>query len=129
MDVTLGPWKAALSVDKKYWPLAEAMGKQAWKTVEDSGSVPKEAVKGQAATTGFTISGELTNVVKDGNGMRVFATFTILLDNTFTNVQPVKGDALADHGAQPVEALLAVTENRITKILGLIKDGLVKKVR
>jgi hypothetical protein len=129
MDITLGPWRAEMSVDKQYQPLAEAMAKPAWETVKNTpGFEPKEAVKGEAAKTGFTISGKLTNVIKDGNGLRVFATFTILLDGTFVNVQPVKGDAIAI-GEPPVNALIAVTEDRITKILKLIKAGSVKKAK
>jgi hypothetical protein len=50
-----------------------------------------------------------------------------MLPNSMSNVPPVKGDALADMGATPEDALRAVTENRITKILAKIKEGVVKK--
>jgi hypothetical protein len=130
MDITLGGWTVDLSVDQKQGkPLAEAMGDEASKTVKDApGFTPKEAVQGKPAKSGFTISGKLTKIGKDKDGIHVQATFTVWIDGTFANLAPVVGDAWAKDGATPEEALRAVTEARITKILGLIKAGRVAKV-
>jgi hypothetical protein len=70
MDVIMGPWTAAHPENK---PLVEAMGDEAWKTVEKAaGFAPK-----QSGSTGYGISGRITSVVKQGKSVQVFAAFTI----------------------------------------------------
>ena len=130
MDLTLGPWKAEVSVAQTHRPLVEDMGKQAWETVKATqGFTPKEAVGGTPAAAGFTISGVLNKVVKEGSGMRVFVTFTVHLDATMVNIAPVKGDAIATGSMTPKDALLAVTEARIAKLLPMIRSGLIRKAK
>src|SRR6266849_4299675 len=125
VDVTLGPWKAE-SVDDK--TLAEAMGDQAWKTVEKAdGFTPRKDPHGKLAKSGFTISGRLTSVVKMGGTTHVFSTFTIWVDGTMSNVPPVEGNGLAEGSNTAEDASRAITEARINKILGVIKTGRVVK--
>ncbi len=125
MDVILGPWAAA-HVENK--PLAEAMGDEAWKTVKNAaGFTPKEAPKGQSATKGYGISGRLTNVVRQGNSVKVFSAFTIWVDGTLSNVAPIQGSAAADGSNTAEDAVRALTEDRIEKILKTIKTGAVHK--
>ena len=124
MDVTLGPWTAAHAENK---PLAEAMGDEAWKTVEKTtGFTPKEAPKGKPAM-GYTISGKLTSVVKKGNSTQIFMTFTIWIDGTISNVPPIQGTGFAEGSSTAEDAVRAITENRIKKILETIKTGRVVK--
>ena len=131
MDITLGPWTADMSVEERQRkPLAEAMGDEAWKTVKNTaGFAPKAAPQGKPAPSGFTISGKLTNVVKNGNTIHVMSTFTLWVDGTFSNVAPVKGDGYAKDGATPEDALRAITESRVKKLLEVIKSGGAGKAR
>jgi len=127
MDVTLGPWTAVKSDDK---PLAEAMGDEARRTVtKAAGFTPKDAPKGNKPTKGYGISGRLTNVVKRDNAVQIFSTFTILVDGSFSNVPPIQGNATAEGGSTAEDAVRAVTEQRVNKILQTIKTGAVKKAR
>ncbi len=130
MDITLGPWTVDLSVDKtKGQPVADAMGVEAFATVKSTvGFTPQNAVNGKPAPSGFTISGKLTKLAKEPNGMHVQAAFTIQLDATFVNIAPVVGDAWAQAPNTPIDAMQAVTDTRIAKILSLIKAGQIKKV-
>ncbi len=131
MDITLGPWTVDMSIDKTQGqPIADAMGAEAFDTVKGTtGFTPQNAVDGKPAKTGFTISGKLTMLAKEPNGMHVRATFTILIDGTFPNVAPVVGDAWAQAPNTPIDAVQAVTDTRIAKILTLIKSGQIKKAR
>ncbi len=125
MDVTLGPWTASHAENK---PLAEAMGDEAWKTVEKTaGFTPEEAPKGKPATTGYTISGRLTSVVKQGNSTQIFSAFTIWVDGTISNVPPIQGTGFAEGSSTAEDALRAITESRVKKILETIKTGRVVK--
>jgi hypothetical protein len=132
MDITLGPWTVDLSMDQTQGqPIADAMGAQAFDTVKaTNGFTPqKVGADGKPAASGFTISGKLTMLAKEPNGMHVQVKFTILVDGTFPNVAPVPGDAWAVAPNTPIDAVQAVTEARIGKILGLIKSGQIKKAR
>jgi hypothetical protein len=131
MDITLGPWTVDLSVDQTQGqPIADAMGVQAFTTVKaTTGFTPVNAVKGKPAASGFTISGKLTLLQKEPNGMHVQVKFTVLVDGSFPNIAPVPGDAWAVAPNTPIDAVQAVTEARIGKILGLIKSGQIKKAR
>jgi len=125
VDVTLGPWTAAQAENK---PLAEAMGNEAWKTVEKAADfTPKEAPKGKAATRGYTISGRVTSVVKQGNGLQVLSAFTIWVDGTMSNVPPIQGSGSAAGGSTAEDVVRAITEDRIKKILETLKTGRVVK--
>jgi hypothetical protein len=130
MDITLGPWTVDLSIDKtKGQPIADAMGVEAFATVKGTaGFTPQNAVNGKPAPSGFTISGKLTKLAKEPNGMHVQGTFTIQLDATFVNTMPVVGDAWAQGSMTPIDAVQAVTDDRIAKILGMIKKNQIKKV-
>jgi hypothetical protein len=127
MDVTLGPWTAALAEHK---PLAEAMGNEAWKTVEKAaGFTPKALPIGNAAIKGYSISGRVTSVVIQGRTKEVYSTFTIWVDGTMSNVPPISGNATALGSDTAEDALRAVTEMRVTKILQTIKTGRVLKAK
>ena len=121
MDVTLGPWTAAHAENK---PLAVVMGEKAWKTVEKAaGFTPKGAPKGKSATKGYGVSGRVNSVVKQGNSLQVLSTFTIWVDGTLSNAQPIQGNASAEGSSTAEDAMRDITEDRITKILEKIKTG------
>ena len=129
MDVTLGPWILAKGVDKEYKPLAAVMGDEAWKTVSDtSGFTPKEAVKGEPAAKGYTISGRITTVLKEGNTVHIRSVFTVQVDGSFSTLKEVAGDGSVE-GVPPEDALRPITKTRVSNILVAIKAGRVKKVR
>ena len=131
MDVTLGPWTAAMSVDHtQHKSLTEAMGNEAWNTVKNTpGFTPQVAPQGKPAKRGFTISGKLMNALKVGNGIHVTCVFTLWADGTFSNVAPLHGDGTADGSATAEEALRAITESRVKKLLDAIKSGRAAKAR
>jgi hypothetical protein len=125
MDVTLGPWTAE-HVENK--PLAEAMGNEARKTVDKTaGYTPKDAPKGKSATKGYGISGRLNSVVKKGNSIQIFSTFTIWVDGTMSNVPPIQGTGFAEGSNTAEDAVRAITESRVAKILDTLKTGRVIK--
>ena len=125
MDVNLGPWTAAHPENK---PLAEAMGDEAWKTVEKAaGFKPKKNPPGKTATKGYTVSGRLTNVAKQANTVQVFSAFTILVDGAISNVPPIQGAGSAEGSSTAEDAVRAITEMRIKKILDTLKTGRVVK--
>ena len=125
MDITLGPWTAEHAADK---PLAEAMGDEAWKTVEKSSDwTPQKAVNGKAGKKGYTVSGRLTSVVKEGSKTQIFSAFTILVDGALSNVPPIQGTGFAQAPNTAEDALRAITESRVNKILGTLKTGRVVK--
>ncbi len=130
MDITLGPWTVDMSIGNATGkPIADAMGAEAFDTVKGTaGFTPQNAVNGKPAASGFTISGKLTKLAKEPNGMHVQGTFTIQLDATFVNIMPVVGDAWAQGSMTPIDAVQALTDAKIAKILTLIKSGQVKKV-
>jgi hypothetical protein len=125
MDVTLGPWTAE-HVENN--PLAEAMGNEARKTVDKTaGYTPKDAPKGKSATKGYGISGRLNSVVKKGNSIQIFSTFTIWVDGTMSNVPPIQGTGFAEGSNTAEDAVRAITESRVAKILDTLKTGRVIK--
>ncbi len=125
MDVILGPWTAAHVENKS---LAVAMGDEAWKTVDKAaGFTPKEAPKGKSATKGYGISGRVNSVVKQGNSVQVLSTFTIWVDGTLSNTQPIQGAGSADGSSTAEDAMRGITENRITMILEKLKTGSIRK--
>jgi hypothetical protein len=127
VDVTLGPWTAAKGVEKEYQPLAAIMGDEAWKTANNtSGFTPRKAEKGKPAAKGFTISGRITTVLKKGNSIHIRSLFTVWVDGTFSNVKDLAGDGSAE-GVPAEDAMRAITESRVTKLLVAIKAGQVRK--
>lgn len=132
MDITLGPWTVDMSIDKTQGqPIADAMGAEAFEAVKGTaGFTPqKVGLDGKPAPSGFTISGKLTKLAKEPNGMHVQTTFTVMVDASFPNIGPVVGDAWAQGSNTPIDAVQAVTDSRIAKILALIKTGQIKKAR
>ena len=126
MDVTLGPWKVAKGVEKEYQPLAEAMGDEARKTAGKTAGFTPKAADGKPAASGFTISGTITTVLKKGRSFHIRSVFTVWVDGTFSNVKELAGDGSAD--SSPAEdAVRAITESRVTKLLVAIKGGQVRK--
>jgi hypothetical protein len=127
VDVTLGPWTVAKGVDKEYKALAAAMGDEAMKTAsKTAGFTPKEAENGKPAASGFTISGTITTVLKKGRTIHIRSLFTVWVDGTFSNVKELAGDGSAD-SAPAEDAVRAITENRITRLLLAIKSAQVRK--
>jgi len=76
MDITLGPWTASkTSNQKQLQPLAEAMGDEAWNTVKKKTDfTPKKADGGAPAKSGFTITGQVLQVAKQGIDLQVKST-------------------------------------------------------
>src|SRR5579871_1788823 len=103
MDITLGPWTAAKTINEKQRkPLADAMGDEAWNTAKKKdGFTPKQAEGGTPAKTGFTISGQVVQVGKQGSGIQVKLMFTLWADGTFSNIAPVPGQAVAEAAWAP----------------------------
>ncbi len=127
MEVSLGPWTAAHPENK---PLAEAMGDEAWKAVEKAaGFTPKKAPQGNNGAKGYTVSGRITNIAKQGNTVQVFSAFTILVDGSLSNVPPIQGNGSAEGSSSAEDAVRAITENRIKKILDTLKTGRVAKAK
>jgi hypothetical protein len=91
----------------------------------------KDAMNGQAVRTGFTILGTLTHLLKSSAGITVKATFTVLVDDSLSNVKPLTGEAtLSGFGSTIAEeAVRAVTESRVKMLLDGIKAGRVQKFR
>jgi len=131
VDITLGPWTAEMSIaEAERKPLAAAMGSEALSTVrKTAGFTAKEAVMGKPAKTGFTISGKLTNVVKQGGSIQVKATFTLWADGTFSNVAPLAGDGTASGGASAEDVVRAITEGKVKQLLDAVRSGRAKKAR
>ena len=88
MDIALGPWTAAKTIDAKWrQPLADAMGDEAWNTVKKKdGFTPIKVEGATPAQSGFTISGQVVQVTKQGTDLKVKATFTLWVDGTFSNI-------------------------------------------
>jgi hypothetical protein len=131
MDVTLGPWTAEQSVEEKdRKPLIDAMADAARNAVRvATGFTGKDATLGKPAKTGFTISGKITHVVREGGSVTVRATFTLWVDSTFSNVAPLKGEATASGSMGAADAVQAFTEARVKKLLDAIRSGQAKKAR
>ena len=124
MDITLGPWTAAKTINEKQrQPLADAMGDEAWNTAKKSGFTPKKADGGTPAKSGFTISGQVVQVAKQGIDLQVKLMFTLWADGSFSNVPPVAGEAKAQGSASAEDALRAITESKVSQLLGAIKSG------
>ncbi|HLV85727.1 MAG TPA: hypothetical protein VKV39_02045 [Candidatus Sulfotelmatobacter sp.] len=131
MDITLGPWTAAKTINEKQRkPLADAMGDEAWNTAKKKdGFTPKQAEGGTPAKTGFTISGQVVQVGKQGSGIQVKLMFTLWADGTFSNIAPVPGQAVAEGSMGAEDALRAVTEAKVNQLLDAIKSGRATKAR
>jgi hypothetical protein len=131
MDITLGPWTAAKTINEKQrQPLADAMGDEAWNTVKKkSGFTPKQADGGTPAKSGFTISGQVLQVAKQGIDLQVKLMFTLWTDGTFSNVAPVPGQATAQGSASAEDALRAITESKVNQLLEAITSGRAVKAR
>ena len=125
MDITLGPWTAAKTINQKQGQLlAEAMGDEALNTVKKKGGfTPKQADGGTPAKSGFTISGQVVQVAKQGADLQVKSMFTLWADGTFSNVAPLPGQAAAQGGASAEDALRAITENKVNQLLEAISSG------
>ena len=129
MDITLGPWTAAKTIDQKQrQPLADAMGDEAWNTVKKKdGFTPVQALGGTPAKSGFTISGQVVQVAKQGINLQVKLMFTLWADGTFSNVAPLPGQAIAQGSASAEDALRAITESKVNQLLEAIKSGAAAK--
>jgi hypothetical protein len=125
MDITLGPWTAAKTINQKQGqPLAEAMGDEAWNTVKKkSGFTPKQADGGTPAKSGFTISGQVVQVAKQGINLQVKLMFTLWADGTFSNVAPLPGQGAAQGSASAEDVLRAITESKVNQLLEAINSG------
>ncbi len=122
MDVIMGPWTAAHPENK---PLAEAMGDEAWTTVQNSvGFTPKKS-----APKGYGISGRVTSAVKQGNSTQVFAAFTIWVDGQVSNSPPTQGSASAEGSMTAEDAVRAIAEDKVKQILQVLKKGTVVQPR
>ena len=129
MDITLGPFKNAAAVTvTKLDPLVKAMHDQAFDTATKKKFDPKEPPDGKPAPSGFTISGKIKSVTKDGHKTQVTAGFDVWIDGTFANA-PVTVPPGNGEGAPTEDIVAALTENAITKILALIKAGSIRKAR
>ena len=125
MDITLGPWTAAKTINEKQrQPLADAMGDEALNTVKKKGGfTPKQADGGTPAKTGFTISGQVLQVAKQGIDLQVKLMFTLWADGTFSNVAPLPGQGKAQGGVSAEDALRAITESKVNQLLEAISSG------
>jgi hypothetical protein len=128
VDLALGPWTAAKTVEEKQRKLlAEAMGDEAWRLVKRSADFTPVKAEGKPAAKGFTISGDIVKVVKQGHEVQVVAKYTLWVDGTFPNIAPVEGRASATGSMGAEDALRAVTENRVKMLLDVIKSGRIQK--
>ena len=122
MQVTLGPWEAAKTIEASQQKLAEAMGEEAFKTVEKSQDFTPVKAKGKV-DKGYGISGRLTKVFKEGAMTHVVATYSVTVDGRFSNVAISEGRAAASGRWGAEEALRATTESKVKQILAAIKAG------
>jgi hypothetical protein len=100
------------------------MGDEAWNTVKKKdGFTPKKVEGVTAAQSGFTISGQVVQVAKQGVDLQVKLMFTLWADGTFSNVAPLPGQAAAQGGASAEDALRAITEAKVNQLLDAIKSG------
>lgn len=131
MDINLGPWTSAKTIDaKQRQTLADAMGDEAWKTAKKKDGFTPVKVEGSTpAKSGFTISGQVVQVTKQGTDLKVKVAFTLWADGTFSNVAPVQGQATAQGSMGAEDAVRAVTEDSVDKLLGAIKSGSAGKAR
>ena len=131
MDIALGPWTAAKTLDaKQRQTLPDAMGDEAWNTVKKKDGFTPVKVEGVTpAKSGFTISGQVVQVAKQGINTQVKLTFTLWADGTFSNVAPVHGQGAAQGGASAEDVVRAITEDSVEKLLGAIKSGSAGKAR
>jgi hypothetical protein len=132
MDINLGPWTAAKTLDaKQRQTLPDAMGDEAWNTVkkrEKDGFTPVKIEGATPAKSGFTISGQVVQVTKQGTDLKVKATFTLWVDDSFSNIVVPPGEATAQGSAGAEDALRAITENKVNQLLDAIKSGRAAKV-
>ena len=126
MDINLGPWTAAKTLDAKLrQPLADAMGDEAWNTVKKKKDdfTPIKVEGATPAKTGFTISGQVVQVTKQGTDTKVKLAFTLWADGTFSNVAPVQGQGAAQGSSGADDAVRAITDDSLNKLLDAIKSG------
>jgi len=124
MDITLGPWTAAKTIDAKQGKLlADAMGAQALDSAKKKGFTPTENAGATPATSGFTITGQVMQVMKQGTGTVVKLMFTLWADGTFSNVAPLPGQATADGSMGAKDAVEAITEAKINQLLDALASG------
>ena len=131
MDVTLGPWTAAMSVPQAmHKSLTDAMGDEAKSVVQNApGFTPQQAPQGKPAKKGFTISGKVMSVTKQTGTTTVGATFTLWADGTFSNVAPLTGSASAQGSNTAEDALRGIVDLYIPKFLRAIQSGQAAKAR
>ncbi len=130
MDVTLGPWSAEKTVkSEERTALVEAMADEAWRVTTRMPDFTPVKADGKPADTGFSISGKLTSVTKEGASTNVVAKYNVWVDGTFANVATVDGRASATGRSAAEDALRAVTESRVQMLLEAIKAGRVAKLR
>jgi hypothetical protein len=129
MDIALGPWTSAKTIDAKLrQPLADAMGDEAWNTVKKKDGFTPIKVEGVTpAKSGFTISGQVVQVAKQGIKLQVKLMFTLWADGTFSNVAPLPGQGAAEGSASAEDVLRAITESKVNQLLEAIKSGQVAK--
>jgi hypothetical protein len=125
MDVALGPWKADHTEHK---PLAEVMGDEAWKTVEKTTDFTPKKTPKEGVAKGYTIWGRLTSVVKEGNSVQIFSTFTVLVDGAISNVRELPGTGSGQGRSAAEDLTRAITEAKVKQILEAIKKGRVSKL-
>src|ERR1700691_4379773 len=97
MDIHFGPWNDAKTIAAKLrQTLPDAMGDEAWNTVKKKDAFTPIKVQGAApAQSGFTISGQVIQVTKQGTDLKVKATFTLWVDDSFSNIVVPPGEATA----------------------------------
>ena len=122
MEVTLGPWEAAKTIEAAQRPLADAMGDEAFKTVEKNKNFTPIKANGRV-DKGYGISGRLTKVFKEGAMTHVVATYSVTVDGRFSNIAISEGRAAASGRWGAEEALRSTTESKVKQILDAIKAG------
>lgn len=130
MDINLGPWTAAKTLDaKQRQTLPDAMGDEAWNTVKKKdGFTPVKVEGATPAQSGFTISGQVVQVTKQGTDTKVKLAFTLWVDGTFSNIVSPPGEATAQGSMGAADAVRAITESKVNQLLDAIKSGRAAKV-
>jgi len=104
------------------------MGDEAWNTVKKKDGFTPIKVEGVTpAKSGFTISGQVVQVAKQGIKLQVKLMFTLWADGTFSNVAPLPGQGAAEGSASAEDVLRAITESKVNQLLEAIKSGQVAK--
>jgi hypothetical protein len=124
VDVTLGPWTAAHPENK---PLADVMGKQAKATVDKAPDWTAKELPKSGNPTGYSISGKVMSVVTKGGSTQVSLTFTVLVDGALSNSVITATGAASGTSTAAEDAVGAITDDTIQKILQAIKSGRIVK--